>query len=59
VVSVAGWKPWDYAAGSIIAREAGAVMTALDGGPFDLYGTGMVCAGNATMGQLIVETAKI
>ena len=29
--------PWDYAAGSLIAQEAGAVATSLDGSPLDLY----------------------
>lgn len=28
-----GLKPWDYAAGALVAREAGAVVTDLDGGP--------------------------
>lgn len=27
--------PWDCAAGTVIAREAGAVLTSYDGGPFD------------------------
>jgi myo-inositol-1(or 4)-monophosphatase len=29
-------KAWDVAAGALIARESGAVVTALDGSPFDL-----------------------
>ncbi|MEJ5253801.1 MAG: inositol monophosphatase family protein [Acidimicrobiales bacterium] len=29
----AGLQPWDYAAGALIAREAGAVVGGLDGGP--------------------------
>lgn len=29
--------PWDYCAGSLIAEEAGAAVSALDGGPLDLY----------------------
>ena len=29
----AGLAPWDLAAGEIIAREAGATVTDLDGGP--------------------------
>jgi myo-inositol-1(or 4)-monophosphatase len=28
-----GLKPWDFAAGALVAREAGAVVTDLDGGP--------------------------
>lgn len=36
-----GPHPWDVAAGSLIVREAGGVITRLDGGPFD-YGLGGV-----------------
>ena len=34
------WKlsPWDTAAGVLIVREAGGVVTDFAGGPFDLYG---------------------
>lgn len=36
---VAGvWKPWDWAAGVLIAKEAGAVILAGDGGQFRLMG---------------------
>lgn len=36
---VAGvWKPWDWAAGVLIASEAGAVISAGDGGDFQLMG---------------------
>jgi fructose-1,6-bisphosphatase/inositol monophosphatase family enzyme len=37
---------WDVAAGSLIAKEAGAALSSLNGGDFDIYGTSMVCAGN-------------
>ena len=37
--------PWDYCAGSLIAREAGAVVTSLEGGPLDLYHKCSVLAG--------------
>lgn len=35
------WKlsPWDSAAGVLIVREAGGIVTDFHGGPFDLYGT--------------------
>jgi len=29
--------PWDVAAGVVLVREAGGVVSALDGGPYDLY----------------------
>ena len=32
-----GLKPWDMAAGVTILKEAGGVVTSLDGSPFDLY----------------------
>ncbi len=32
-----GLKPWDYAAGSLIAAEAGAVLTDFVGGPLDIF----------------------
>mmetsp|Transcript_27517 Transcript_27517/g.64550 ORF Transcript_27517/g.64550 Transcript_27517/m.64550 type:complete len:276 (+) Transcript_27517:896-1723(+) len=45
-----GWKPWDYAAGLVICREAGCTMESIepqqetpgcDG--FDLYGKSVIC----------------
>lgn len=39
-----GWKIWDYAAASLIAEEAGAVLQTLDGKPFDISGTSMFCS---------------
>ena len=38
--------PWDYAAGSLIAREAGCMVTQLDGSPLDLYDKCSVFAGS-------------
>ncbi len=49
-----GWKPWDYAAGSILALEAGGVMTNLRGEDFDLYDTSMLCAANEALARKIV-----
>ena len=42
-----GWKPWDYAAGMVIAREAGCVIETFDQRPgqdFDMYGDSIICA---------------
>jgi myo-inositol-1(or 4)-monophosphatase len=40
--------PWDYAAGALIVREAGGIVTAL-GGELDLLAGGAVLAGNPTI----------
>ncbi len=33
-----GLNPWDTAAGALIVREAGGVVTAFDGSPFEVFG---------------------
>ncbi len=38
--------PWDYAAGSLIAEEAGCVVTKIDGSPLDLAEKGSLLAGS-------------
>lgn len=38
--------PWDYAAGSLIAREAGCTVTQLDGSPIDLFNKCGILAGS-------------
>lgn len=38
--------PWDYAAGALLVREAGGVITRVDGEPLDLRSGGSVLAGN-------------
>ena len=47
-------KPWDAAAGMVIAREAGAVITSIDGTPVDFSNTTVVSA-NPTLQQQIVQ----
>lgn len=49
--------PWDYAAGSLIAREAGAVVTALDGTPLDLYHKCSVLVGCPTAHKELLSLA--
>lgn len=46
--------PWDIAAGTLIVREAGGVITYTDGAPRDL-GSGSVLAGNATIHGALLE----
>jgi myo-inositol-1(or 4)-monophosphatase len=44
----AGLKPWDIAAGLLIVREAGGLVTDLDGAP-DILASGDVLAANAAL----------
>ena len=41
-----GLKPWDMAAGVVILREAGGMVSGIDGTPFDLY-RGDILASNS------------
>lgn len=41
-----GLKPWDMAAGVVILRESGGMVSCLDGSPFDLY-RGDIVASNS------------
>ncbi|CAJ1328350.1 unnamed protein product, partial [Effrenium voratum] len=43
-LSSEGGKPWDYAAGCIIAREAGAYLSSLQGTAFQIQGSSCLCA---------------
>ncbi|KAI0556590.1 myo-inositol monophosphatase 1 [Gracilaria domingensis] len=36
------WHVWDYAAASVIAKEAGAIMSTVDGDEFDVDGDSMI-----------------
>ena len=42
-----GLKPWDFAAGIVLVREAGGMITEIDGG--DVMETGSILAGNADL----------
>ncbi len=53
-----GWKPWDYAAGSVVALEAGAAMSNLRGEDFDIYDKSMVCAANEAVARKVVGAAR-
>lgn len=48
-----GWHVWDYAAGALVATEAGAEIRRLDGGPFDMTGDSMVCATAGVLAALV------
>jgi myo-inositol-1(or 4)-monophosphatase len=47
-------NPWDAAAGVVLAREAGGVVTSLSGGPYDLYGGEIL----ATNGRVQAEALR-
>ena len=47
-------QPWDAAAGVLLVREAGGVVTNLRGGPYDLYGGGLL----ATNGHVHEEAVR-
>jgi myo-inositol-1(or 4)-monophosphatase len=44
---------WDVAAGTLIVREAGGVVTGFDGGPFRLDGRRLVAANPGLHAQLL------
>ena len=52
-----GLKPWDYAAGSLIATEAGAVVSDLSGGRLDIFGSQGVIASNGKIHAELVREA--
>ncbi len=37
-------NPWDLAAGALIVEEAGGIITGIDGGPFSVYGGGVLAS---------------
>jgi myo-inositol-1(or 4)-monophosphatase len=49
-----GLEPWDLAAGTAIALEAGAVVTAHDGSPFQLE-SGTILVSNGHLHQRLIE----
>lgn len=53
VAGADAWKIWDYAAGTLIAEEAGAKMSTPDGKNFELGGGGVLCATPGILDELI------
>lgn len=51
--------PWDLAAGAVIVREAGGVVSLPDGSTFDVTDRGILCGNAAMVTQLsaIIRTA--
>ncbi len=52
-----GLKPWDFCAGELICREAGAVVTDFAGGN-DIYASGDVVCGNPRVVQALVRAVR-
>ena len=50
-------QPWDMAAGIVLVREAGGIVSDLDGGA-DMLGRGSVLAGNAPIHKAMLEVLK-
>jgi fructose-1,6-bisphosphatase/inositol monophosphatase family enzyme len=50
-----GWKPWDYCAGYLVAKEAGCAIEPItgqqEGDDFDLYSKSIICAVGLTLLQ--------
>jgi myo-inositol-1(or 4)-monophosphatase len=49
--------PWDVAAGVVLVREAGGVVTTLDGSP-DVLQHGSVVAGNPTLHRWLLDLVR-
>ena len=54
-----GILPWDAAAGVALVREAGGVVTSIDGSPYDLYGPGGMLATNGHVHQEAVDRLAV
>jgi myo-inositol-1(or 4)-monophosphatase len=50
-------KPWDVAAGALIVEEAGGVISAMDGSPFDVR-KGRIVAANPTLHPLLIHVIR-
>ena len=51
-------SPWDLAAGSLIVREAGGIVTSMDGSPNLLQPPYSIVAGNPKIYPLIIKLIK-
>ncbi|MFP4068604.1 MAG: inositol monophosphatase family protein [Opitutales bacterium] len=51
-----GLQPWDFAAGVLIAEEAGAMLTDFEGGPLDIFKSAGVVAANPKLHPELLET---
>lgn len=49
-------KPWDVSAGVLIAREAGAKVTTMDGGPFSAFSRSLLVSNGHLHDQILQQT---
>jgi len=52
-------KPWDTAAGILLAEEAGCVITQIDGTPYDIYQNNILVANPTIHSQMVKEFKQI
>ena len=52
-------KPWDSAAGILIAQEAGCVVSQMDGSDYSVYDNNILVANPKIHGEMILEIEKI
>jgi len=53
-----GLKPWDFAAGSLIAQEAGAKLTDLQGEPLDIFKSAGTVSTNGLIHEELLRAAE-
>ena len=49
-------KPWDMAAGALIAKEAGAKITTMDGRPFTVFSRSVLAAAEGIHSSILQKT---
>lgn len=52
------WKPWDWAAGVLIAREAGAIVSSGEGEDFRLMGRTVVAAATPALSYSLLNVLQ-
>ena len=51
-------NPWDMAAGVLIVREAGGIVTAFDGGPFSIYDNNVLATNGCVHQEMVSILAR-
>lgn len=53
-----GGKPWDFAAGAVIAKEAGAHLCSMSGGPFDIESGNCLCSSSEALASNLLSCLR-